>query len=153
MNNLMTDICKNCGKCCQCLVLPVVKPLQKALMGDWLKVRGCEIVSEDESAVYVKVDSQCPHLKKSINPVEQESGWSCEIYNERPEGCRIFDGRNVPFLDCAWKSIPKNYILEKSNLECPFCKRPGTRLRRYKQGAFWIVEYRCPNGHIFQKEN
>jgi hypothetical protein len=42
--------------------------------------------------------------------------------------------------------------LVKAGIECPFCKRPGIRLRRYKQGAFWITEYRCSNGHIFSKE-
>jgi Fe-S-cluster containining protein len=76
----------------------VVKPLQKAVMDDWLKARGCEIVSENEDTVYVKVDSSCPNLKKS------EDGWWCEIYYKRPEGCRIFDGTKYDFLKCAWKN-------------------------------------------------
>jgi Fe-S-cluster containining protein len=88
------------------MVLPVVKPLQKSIMVDWLGARGCRVVKETNDAMFVEIESPCPHLIKSAGK------FSCEIYNERPEGCRIFDGRKFDFLECAWK---ENYVvLEKS---------------------------------------
>jgi Fe-S-cluster containining protein len=87
------------------MVLPVVKPLQKSIMVDWLDARGCKVVKETNDTIYVEIDSPCPHLTKSGNK------FSCEIYYQRPQGCRIFDGSKFDFLDCAWKD---NYvILEK----------------------------------------
>lgn len=77
-------------------------------MTDWLHVRGAEIINEDVGAVYVKVDLPCPHLQKS------DEGWICDQYSNRPEGCRIFDGRHYNFLDCAWKKSKERFVvLEK----------------------------------------
>lgn len=105
MKNL-SDLCKKCGKCCQAIVLPVSIPIQKSMMVDWLETRGCSIVNETPDTLYIQIDSPCPNLVKS------EKGFSCSIYADRPEGCRLFDGRNYDFLKCAWKD---NYvILEKS---------------------------------------
>jgi hypothetical protein len=79
------------------MVLPVVKPLQKSVMIDWLDARGCQIVKETDEAMYVKIDSPCQHLLKS------DGKFLCEIYRDRPEGCETFDGRRFDFIDCAWK--------------------------------------------------
>jgi len=152
----LSTLCRECGRCCQSLVLPVAKPLQKAIMESWLDARGCEVVGENEDTFYVSVNSPCPHLVSSgrKSGLSKSGSFACDIYENRPEGCRIFDGSKYDFLNCAWKSIPKNYItLEKAGIECPFCKKAGIRLRRYKQDHLWITEYRCPNGHIFQKES
>jgi len=91
------------------MVLPVVKPLQKAVMEEWLKARGCEILREDGDAIYVKVDLPCQHLNKS------EDGWTCDIYDTEgyPKGCRLFDGTQYDFLKCKWKE-QEHVVLEKS---------------------------------------
>jgi Fe-S-cluster containining protein len=104
----MSNVCKRCGNCCKCLVLPVKKPLNKSIMNNWLSVRDCEIVKEDYDSTYVKINYKCPHLVKSVNE------YLCDIYEDRPNGCREFDGRNYDFLDCALKKLPKLVILEKS---------------------------------------
>jgi len=102
----LSEICKSCGACCKTMVLPVVKPLQKAVMLDWLDVRDCQVVRETEDTMYVQVNKPCPQLVKG------EDGYTCTIYEGRPEGCKVFDGRKFDFLDCAWK---ENYVvLEKA---------------------------------------
>jgi len=107
----MSEVCQSCGKCCQCMVLPVVKPLNKSIMEDWLGVRGCNIIAEDGDNFYVKIDQPCPHLFEQRYK-NGTSTYSCEIYKSRPEGCRIFDGRNYSFLDCALKK-ESFVVLEK----------------------------------------
>jgi Fe-S-cluster containining protein len=89
------------------MVLPVSMPIQKSLMMDWLDARGCEVVAKTDDTLYVKIDYPCPNLTKS------ENGFGCDIYSSRPEGCRIFDGRNYEFLDCVWKE-ERYVILEKA---------------------------------------
>jgi hypothetical protein len=91
------------------MVLPVVKPLQKAVMEEWLDARGCEVVREDGGTMYVKIDLPCPHLIKS------DDGWTCDWYHteQYPEGCRLFDGSQYNFLKCKWTEL-KHVILEKS---------------------------------------
>jgi hypothetical protein len=42
-------------------------------------------------------------------------------------------------------------VLKKSGGRCPHDKRQGVQIRRFKQGADWIREFRCPKGHIFQE--
>lgn len=75
-------------------------------MENWIKARGFSIVTDNYDTLYVKIDQPCPHLIKDVD------GWNCDQYADRPEGCRLFDGRNYDFLKCAWKD---NYvILEKS---------------------------------------
>lgn len=111
MKNL-SELCQSCGKCCKCLVLPVKKPLKKAVMEEWLSTRGCEVVREDTDTMYVMVNQPCPSL------LEQRwkngtSTYSCGIYKSRPEGCQVFDGRKFDFLDCAWKE-QKYVVLEKA---------------------------------------
>jgi ribosomal protein L14E/L6E/L27E len=51
------------------------------------------------------------------------------------------------------KSDYKYVVIQKSDDRCPFDHKQGIRLRRYKQDHLWITEFRCPNGHIFQKES
>lgn len=92
------------------------KSVEKSIMTDWLNIRGCEVIKETDKTIYVKINNPCPNLIKS------EDQFICNVYSSRPEGCRIFDGRNYDFLDCVWKN---NYvILEKAV--------PYTRVRRGK---------------------
>jgi len=105
MKDIKSKLCLSCGKCCQFMVLPLVRPLQKAMeniMVDWLDARGCEVIRETADTLYVKVDYPCPHV----------IGKGCGIYKSRPEGCKVFDGRKFDFLDCAWKE--SYVVLEKA---------------------------------------
>jgi len=119
-----SDTCKSCGQCCKKIVLPVHKPLEKSnqyLMFDWMKARGLDVVNETADTLFVKVDNECPHLKLNTESTYFKNGlvksskisYECDIYSERPEGCRLFDGRNLDYLDCALKK-DSFVILEKS---------------------------------------
>lgn len=80
------------------MVLPVTKShVSEDLIKSWLDARGCEIIREERDRMFVKINTPCPHLVKS------EEGFSCDIYENRPSGCEIFDGRGFDFLDCKWK--------------------------------------------------
>jgi hypothetical protein len=42
--------------------------------------------------------------------------------------------------------------LKKSgDATCPYDNLNGVQLRRFKQGAFWIREFKCPRGHVWQR--
>jgi Fe-S-cluster containining protein len=105
-----SELCQSCGKCCQCIVLPVVKPLQKSesVFCDWIDVRGCKIIKATDDTLYIEINSLCPNLSKS------DGKYRCEIYYQRPEGCRIFDGSKYDWLNCAWKNEEND--MEKSVL-------------------------------------
>ncbi len=145
-----SELCKTCGKCCQCLVLPVVRPdgMNKAIMEDWLDARGCEVIRETKDNLYVKFPYPCPHLSKS------DKGFTCGMYHQRPQGCRIFDGSVYDFLDCAWKKAETRYVvdLKKSGYVCPMCGKSAVQVgSRYKQDHLWVRKFRCPKGHIFEE--
>jgi Fe-S-cluster containining protein len=105
---VLSQVCRDCGECCKFMVLPVISSMNKSIMESWIKARGCEVLKDAGSTIYVKINVPCPHLNKS------ENSFSCSIYADRPEGCRLFDGRNYDFLKCAWNQLPKFVILEKS---------------------------------------
>ena len=149
MKTSLSDLCRSCGECCKCLVLPVEKPLNKAMFEEWLEARGGTVVAKAGGRVYVKIDTPCPHLTKS------EEGYTCDMYMSRPEGCRMFDGSHYDFLDCKWKKAKPtmaHYVLEKSGGKCPIDGKQGVLLRRYKEGAYWVREFKCPKGHIFSEQ-
>jgi hypothetical protein len=108
--------CQHCGKCCKCMVLPVQRPLQKSVFLDWLQARGGKVIAEAPDVLYVKIDSICPRLEKSNGRV------SCRPYEERPPGCRVFDGSTLDWLDCAWKD-PFKYVVTKSLQDMDLIKR------------------------------
>ena len=101
-------LCQHCGKCCDCLVLPVQRPIEKSIFLGWLHARGGKIVAETPETLYVKLNTPCPRLEKSKGRV------TCRGYEDRPQGCRIFDGTTVNWLKCLWKD-PYSYVI--SNLD------------------------------------
>jgi Fe-S-cluster containining protein len=108
----------------------VKKPLQKAVMMDWLDTRGCEVIKEDTDTVYVKIDQPCPHLLEH-RWKNGTSSYSCEIYKSRPEGCQVFDGRKYDFLECSWKD--KFVVLEKSPFKMAKQQRGEEEVVRQKK--------------------
>jgi Fe-S-cluster containining protein len=150
MEKSLSQLCKECGECCKHIVLPIEKPLDKALFDGWADARGLEVVGHLGGRVLVKIDHPCPHLTKS------EEGWICDQYEDRPDGCRNFDGRYYDYLDCKWKKAdiahkPQYVILEKAGGRCPMCNRTGVLLRRFKEGPYWVREFKCSNGHIYRE--
>lgn len=59
-------------------------------------------------------------------------------------------------LNNDWNNIGKNLGKNKDNLGksggiCPHDGKRGVYLRRYYQAPYWLREYKCPAGHIFQE--
>lgn len=102
--------------------------LQKAKTEEWLGARGCQIVSEDQDTVYVKVDLPCPHLVKS------DDGWACDIYHDRPDGCREFDGSKYSFLKCRWKSL--GHVVDESTIE-----KARVQVKAHQRKGKWVISY------------
>jgi transcription elongation factor Elf1 len=149
-----SELCKRCGKCCQCLVLPVTRPteINKAIMEDWLDARGCEIIRETKDNLYIKLPYSCPSLVKSDSGGEPI--YKCNKYHQRPQGCKIFDGSVHDFLDCAWKKAEMKYVvdLKKSGYTCPMCGKTAVQVGpRFKRDYLWVRRFRCPKGHIFEE--
>jgi len=138
-----SELCRSCGKCCQIMIFPIVLPVNKSLFEDWLKIRGGRIVKSDNT-LYAEIYAPCPYLNKS------ESGiFSCSIYDNRPDGCKQFDGTKYDFLDCAWKD--KFVVLEKA-IKCEICGKAVTQMgSRFKRGNLWVRRFRCSKGHVFEE--
>lgn len=107
-----SELCRRCGKCCECLVLPIDQPkiMNKSIMSDWMDARGLQVVKENKDNLYVKINYPCPHLNKSDKG--NEVTYRCGMYHQRPQGCRIFDGSTYDFLDCAWKKAEMKYVVD-----------------------------------------
>lgn len=41
--------------------------------------------------------------------------------------------------------------LEKSSGKCPYCGKTSVLIRRFKNGPYWMREFKCSNGHVFQE--
>jgi|GEM_PF-4090802 len=113
-----SELCQGCGRCCEVMVLPLVKPLRKSEFENWLGVRGGKIIKSDNDVVYAEIYAPCPQLSKS-----DDGKFSCDIYGDHPDGCKIFDGAQYDFLDCAWKD--KYVVLEKA-MKCNTCGKTVT---------------------------
>jgi hypothetical protein len=114
-------------------------------MVDWLNARGVEIIGENIMDYFVRINQPCPHLVKS------DDEFSCDIYEQRPDGCRIFDGTRYDFLKCAWKTKDNFVVLEKST-KCPICGKSGVQIgSRFKRDHLWVRRFRCSSGHIFEE--
>jgi len=111
-----SDLCLKCGKCCQFFILEIRKPdLPSEVMAyeAWFAARGMIVVRAYANRWRLKFPWPCPHSKTLIiNDVDLLSGerrheenWLCDIYLERPDICRRFDGRledRRDGLDCLW---------------------------------------------------
>ena len=133
MKTTLSSLCKTCGNCCKVMVLPLVKPLQKAVMEEWITTRGCEVLREDDDTMYVKVDLPCQHLNKG------DDGWTCDVYEDRPLGCKEFDGTKYDFLKCRWKEQDL-VVLEKAEREIPSPSPDGEQQEIEVKKSFVILE-------------
>lgn len=87
MDKTDSEICIECQECCNWItfILPSLSDDQK----EFYEKRGCMIVDHGEDSYGVVVPSTCQYLGLGIG---------CAIYSERPELCRIYDGRVDPFM-------------------------------------------------------
>jgi hypothetical protein len=137
-------LCQHCGKCCECMVLPVQRPMQKSVMLEWLHARGGKIVAEADSTLYVKINSPCPHLTKS------GSKYLCKSYESRPQGCRIFDGSTIDWLKCAWKDTNRYVISKGFSMKRPKSGKVGSIGRLHKPAFSSDQKKRLARRHAIQ---
>ena len=85
-----SELCLRCLECCKVLTFGF---LYNEEMEGFYRTRGC-LTHKVEDMLFVEVDSWCQHL----------SFLGCTIYAERPESCRVYDGRRHPVLKdrCLW---------------------------------------------------
>ena len=104
--------CKKCGKCCKVMWFPV--PFHPdddmSMLTDFYTARGCTIMSDQKSMLYIVVPLPCPHLTDN----------GCDIHKTKPEICKLYDGRQDPVIKevCKlwWTGQPRNR-LRKGGIE------------------------------------
>ena len=79
------QICIECQECCKTLAVPYYTADNDTI--EFYSIRGCERVINDQGA-YLLIPFSCPHLIED----------GCDIYEDRPEVCREYDGRKVLFM-------------------------------------------------------
>jgi hypothetical protein len=92
--------CKRCGECCKVIVFGAA--YGGADWNEYYHARGCRIVPN----VGLVVPSVCPHLRQikapgaDKNGVKSDALYRCDIYDKRPELCRIKadDPKGLKFL-------------------------------------------------------
>jgi Fe-S-cluster containining protein len=97
MPNLTPEqrICVGCQECCRYLTFIIGEDIVN-LYSEIYKVRGCTIRRMPGSLSYaLRVPSVCPHLTEH----------GCDIYEERPQHCREYDGTMDPFMQDLCKLI------------------------------------------------
>ena len=59
----------------------------------FFRARGCSFKIK-KNGLHIVIPAPCPHLNKD----------GCDIYEMRPEDCKVFDGRNDPLVKdvCLW---------------------------------------------------
>ena len=93
-----SDLCLTCLACCKALAIPTPYVYSNAEFKEFYRVRGCGIVpvtGEEFSLVWLRI--ACPHLT-----IE-----GCDIYEDRPEWCKKYDGRLDPLMKdiCKWEEL------------------------------------------------
>ncbi len=94
-NASKSDLCLACGRCCKVLILYAPRPdfLHEPQAEEFFKARGVTIIEKGQRWYKVGVPSVCPHLGDDN---------ACDIYETRPQGCREYDGRKDPIVECDW---------------------------------------------------
>ena len=80
--------CLDCLECCKNISYEIEMKGPLRLYEEFATVRGLKISKVVGNRVYILIPLACPHLTNE----------GCEIYEFRPEVCRIYDGRRDPAL-------------------------------------------------------
>ena len=86
------ELCIQCQECCKTLAMSVNAKQFNDDMRKFFNARGCELY-ETSQVVWVIMPSVCPNL----------TTFGCKIYDNRPAVCRMYDGRNLSFMDKTCK--------------------------------------------------
>lgn len=109
MNPEHQKVCQECGECCKSIIFQVWKPelpKEKIHHIEFFNIRGLKILREFNKFMEVSVPLDCPHLQYRYNEEKARGIYSCDIYGDRPEACKKFDGRLAPVwheLKCKLK--------------------------------------------------
>lgn len=110
LTKLREKVCLSCQLCCTRTLMPVSLRDKEEMA--FYETKGFRFFSMDRR-IFTVLYTKCPHLTKS----------GCKIYENRPKGCKDYDGRLDPLLTkaCKWwgiKEDPTNKTLGKiSSLE------------------------------------
>lgn len=83
-------------ECCKTLAFSLPKKSLTKQTREFYAARGSKFKKQGK-IIWVVVPSICPNL----------TAFGCKIYSQRPVACRMFDGRNFPFMDgiCKWNEL------------------------------------------------
>ena len=81
---IIKDRCNGCTECCKFMAFPFPDKPKKGFY-DFYNKRGCQVKYIDGIA-WVIVPFACPKLTEN----------GCGDYENRPDGCKVFDGRTHP---------------------------------------------------------
>ena len=88
-----SQLCLECMECCKILKIPH-REFPTLSIRAFYEVRGCTILLE-RGIFYIIVPYFCPHLTPK----------GCDIYEDRPQDCKNYDGRDDSAVNCKWKEL------------------------------------------------
>jgi len=90
------EACLSCMECCKTLAFNLPRKALDKPTKEFYTTRGAKFTYQG-NIVWVMVPSVCPNL----------TSFGCKDYEDRPYVCRIYDGRNFPFMDdiCKWNNM------------------------------------------------
>jgi Fe-S-cluster containining protein len=89
------EICVKCQKCCKKISIYTVYSASDRTAIEFYRTRGFSINPTTKGFINLSMDIPCPHLTES----------GCDIYETRPEVCRIYVGVYDPLIgeECLLK--------------------------------------------------
>ena len=106
-DKMKSELCLRCLECCKLFYIPVSPDLLARRVIEFHKARGCSTILLHGNIPVVVIPFQCPHLTPE----------GCDIYGERPEVCKSYDGTDDPLMKdkCLWfkKNRKKNALRNK----------------------------------------
>lgn len=95
--------CSRCGNCCREIFFLIDKAYTEEGLDhlQWARHHGLKIAYREDpngrKLWGVELDAPCKHLKEAEN-----GKTSCQIYENRPQMCRNYTGKNE-FPECGYK--------------------------------------------------
>lgn len=85
-------LCLQCQACCRLVYIPTKLPDKRD--EPFYKARGIKFIKV-KGTLHAAIPSRCPNLTVA----------GCAIYNNRPDACKDYDGREDPLLKdiCLWR--------------------------------------------------
>ena len=90
------DLCLACLKCCKELWKHTVFANDSLGSIEFFEARGHVVEPSPQGVLVIKLKEECPHLTEK----------GCDIYENRPYVCKIYDGRK-DHPECLWHTLNK----------------------------------------------